>query len=50
MDKKYKGIDIINTAKGVDRDVLEVVLDKDSMYTKKEVDKLINSFVNGGKK
>lgn len=50
MDKKYKGIDIINKAKGVERDVLEVVLDKNGMYTKKEVDKLVKAFVNGGRK
>ncbi|MEA4827065.1 MAG: hypothetical protein VB130_10585 [Clostridium sp.] len=44
-EAKFKGKELIRSSKGIDKDVLSVVLKPDELYTEKEASKLIKDFM-----
>lgn len=44
-EAKFKGSELIRSSKGIDKDVLSVVINPEELYTEKEVEKLIKDFM-----
>lgn len=47
-DPRFKGRELVRAAKGVNRDLLSVLLEPEGMYTQKEAEKILEKALSKG--